>query len=72
MSQNFSSDLQCPLTAPFSAFCTAIHSSVTGEPKDFKFGTLIYYSKTHPADEKYSLQGRGQGQVTRFRILHPM
>ena len=28
-------------TTPFSAFCTAIHSFVTGEPRDFKFGTLI-------------------------------
>ena len=32
------------------------------------FGTLTYHSKSHPADEK----GRGHGQVTRFRILHPM
>jgi len=41
-------------TTPFSAFCTAIHSFVTGEPRDFKFGrpTLIYHSKSHPADEK--------------------
>jgi len=48
-------DLECPLTAqitPFSAFCTAIHSFVTGERRDFKFGTLIYHSKSHPADEK--------------------
>jgi len=36
---------QPPQTTPFSAFCTAIHSFVTGEPRDFKFGTLIYYSK---------------------------
>ena len=27
-----------------------------GEPRDFKFGTLIYYSKSHPADEKFSLK----------------
>jgi len=45
-------DLECPLTTPFSAFCTAIHSVVTGEPRDFKFGTLTYHSKSHPADEK--------------------
>jgi len=40
-------------------FCitTAIHSFVTGEPRDFKFGTLIYHSKSHPADEKSSLEG---------------
>jgi len=29
-----------PQTTPFSAFCTAIHSFVTGEPIDFKFGKL--------------------------------
>jgi len=53
-------DLECPLTAPnypISAFCTAIHSIVTGERRDFKFGTLTYHSKSHPADEKYSLKG---------------
>jgi len=46
-----------PQTTPFSAFCTAIHSFVTGEPRDFKFGTLTYHSKSHPADEKSSLKG---------------
>ena len=40
-------DLECPLTTPFSAFCTAIHSFVTGEPRDFKFGILAYHSKSH-------------------------
>ena len=25
--------------------------------RDFKFGTLIYHSKSHPADEKSSLKG---------------
>jgi len=65
--------LECPKTTPFSAFCTAIHSFVTGEHiRDFKFGTLTYHSKSHPADEKSSLNGRGHGQLTRFRILHPM
>jgi len=53
-----------PQTTPFSAFCTAIHS--------FKFGTLTYYSQSHPADEKSSLTGAWSGQLTRFRILHPM
>jgi len=28
-----------------------------GEPRDFKFGTLTYHSKSHPADEKSSLKG---------------
>ena len=49
--------LSAPKTTPFSAFCTAIQSVVTGEPRDFKFRTLTYYSKSHPADEKYSLKG---------------
>ena len=47
-------DLECPLTnqtTPFSAFCTAIHSHVTGEPSIFKFGTLTCQSKSQPADE---------------------
>ena len=61
-----------PQTTPFSVFRTAIHSFVTGEPRDFKFGTLTYHSKSHPADEKSFQKGRGQGQLTRFRILHPM
>ena len=36
-------DLECPLNTPnhpFTAFCTTIHSFITGEPRDFKFGTL--------------------------------
>jgi len=48
-------------TTPFSAFCTAIHSFVTGEPRDFKFGTLIFHSKSHHADEKSSLKGVWSG-----------
>ena len=51
---------------PIFCISTAIHSFVTGEPRDFKYCTLIYHSKSHPAMKK----GRGQGQVTRFRILH--
>ena len=65
-------DLECPQTTPFSAFRTAIHSFVTDEPRDFIFGTLAYHSKSHPAEKKSSLKGRGQGQITHFRILHPM
>ena len=41
-----------PQTTPFSALCTATHSFVTGEPRDFKFGTLTYHSKFHPVDKK--------------------
>ena len=48
-------DLECPQTTPFSAFCTAIHSFVTGEPRDFVFGTLTYHSKSHHSEEKSSL-----------------
>jgi len=62
-------DLECPLaaeTTPFSAFCTAFHSFVTGEPRDFKFGTLTYHSKSHPADEKYSLKGAWSGSGEPF------
>jgi len=62
-------DLECPLTAPnytiFSIF-TAIHSVVMGAPKDFKFGTLTYHSKSHPADEKYSLKGAWSGSGEPF------
>jgi len=42
-----------PQTTPFSAFFTAIHRFVTGEPGDFKFGTLAYHSKSHPVDENH-------------------
>ena len=31
------------VTTPISAFCTAIHSFVKGDPRDFKIGTLIWY-----------------------------
>ena len=44
-----SSSASLPLTTPlFSAFRTAIHSFVTGEPRDFIFGTLAYYSTSQP------------------------
>ena len=62
-------DRECPLTTPNhpnSAFCTAIHSFVTGEPRDFKFGTLTYHSKSHPADEKSSLKGAWSGSGDPF------
>jgi len=54
-------DLECPETTPFSAFRTAIHSFVTGELADFKFGTLTYHSTSHPAEEKSSLKGAWSG-----------
>ena len=65
---DIAADLECPLTAPFSAFYTAIHSFVTGEPRDFKFDALIYHSKSHPADEKYSL--KGAWSRSREQFLH--
>jgi len=63
---DIANDLECPLTAPFSAFYTAVHSVETGEPRDFKFGTLTYHSKSHPADEKYSLKGAWSGSGEQF------
>ena len=54
-------DLECPLTTPFSAFRTAIHSFVTGEPRDFIFGTLTYRSTSHFDKEKSSLKGAWSG-----------
>jgi len=53
---------------PFSAFCTAIHTLVTGEPTDFKFGPLTSRSKSHPADEKSSLKRAWSG--SREQFLH--
>ena len=55
-----------PQTTPFSAFCTAIHSVVTGEPRDFKFGTLTYHSKSNLADEETSLKGAWSGSADPF------
>ena len=59
-------DLECPLTTPFFAFRTAIHSFVTDEPIDFKFGTLTYHSTSHPAEEKSSLKGAWSGSNNPF------
>jgi len=59
-------DLECPLTTPFSAFRTAIHSFVTGEPRDFIFGTLTYHSTYHPAEEKSSLKVAWSGSNNPF------
>ena len=59
-------DFECPLTAPFSAFCTATHSFVTCEPRDFKFGTLACHSTSHPAEEKSSLKGAWSGSLDPF------
>jgi len=57
-----------PKPPSFFAFCTAIHSFVTGEPiyRDFKFGTLIYHSKSRVADEKSSLKGAWSGSGDPF------
>ena len=62
---------ECPLTTtkhPIFCICTTIHSFVTGEPRDFKFGTLTYHSKSHPADEKSSLKGMWSGSVDPQRL----
>ena len=58
--------IECPLTTPFSAFCTAIHSFVTGEPGDFKFGTLTYHNTSHPAEKKSCLKGAWSGSNNPF------
>jgi len=57
---------QQPQTTLFSAFCTAVYSFVTGEPRDFKFGTLTYHSKSHPADEKATQKGAWSGSGDPF------
>ena len=53
-------------TTPFSAFCTAVHSVVTGKPRNFKFGTLTYHSKSHTVDKKSSLKGAWSGSGDLF------
>jgi len=58
--------LSAPQTTPFSAFCTAIHSFVMGEPGDFKFGTLTYHSTSNPAEEKSSAKGAWSGSNNPF------
>ena len=57
---------QPPKPPHFFAFCNVIHSFVTGEPRDFKFGTLTYHSKSHPADEKSTLKGAWSGSSAPF------
>jgi len=58
-------------TTPFSAFCTAIHTFVTGELRDFKFGILIYHSKSHHAGEKSSLKWAWSGSGNPFQNFTP-
>jgi len=58
--------LSAPQTTPFSAFFTAIHSFVMGEPGDFKFGTLTYHSTSNPAEEKSSPKGAWSGSNNPF------
>jgi len=53
-------------TTPFSAFCTAIHSFVTGERRDFKFGTLIYHCKSRCVDVKSFVKGAWSGSGNPF------
>ena len=57
-------------TTPFSAFRTDIHSFVTGEPRDFIFGTLAYHSTFHPT-EKSSLKGAWSGSNNPFQNFTP-
>ena len=39
---------------------------------NFKFGLQVNDSKSQPADDTLSWKGHGQGQVTHFRMLHPL
>ena len=67
-------DLECSLTAPnHPIFCILHrHSQLRkGEPRDFKFGTLTYHSKSHPADEKSSVKGAWSGSVDPFQNFTP-
>ena len=57
-----------PQTTTFSAFCTAIHSFVTGKPRYFIFGTLTFHSKSHPAEEKSSVKGAWSGLSNSVRV----
>jgi len=62
-------DLECPLSTPnhpISAFRTAIHSFVTGEPRDFIFGTLAYHSTSHSTEKKSSLKWAWSGSNNPF------
>jgi len=66
-----------PKPPQFSAFCTAIYIFVTdfitvnvNEPRDFKFDTLIYHSKSHPADVKFSLKEACSGSGDPFLVFY--
>jgi len=51
---------------PIFCIFTANHSFVTGEPRDFKFCTLILRGNSQPADEKSSLKGAWSGSGDPF------
>jgi len=61
-------DLECPLTTPNhpTAFCTAIYSFVTGEPRDFIFGTLTYHSNMN----KTKVMISGERQMVRQKDVN--
>ena len=42
-----------------------------GKIRDFKLGTLIYHSKSHPTDEKSSLKGAWSGSADPFYNFTP-
>jgi len=48
--------------------CRDSNAGIAAAFRDFKFGTLIYHSKSHPADEKSSLKGAWSG--SREQFLH--
>ena len=58
---------------PVLEFCTPCNFSATANARDFKFGTLTYHSKSHPAEEKSSLKGAwsGLGEPFIHRVISP-
>jgi len=59
-------EMQISTSVRIFVLINLILSFATGEPRDFKFGTLIYHSKSHPADEKSSLEEAWSGSGDPF------
>ena len=57
---------KCPELPEFVHFCTASHIFVMSVVRNFKFATLTYNGKSHPADEKYSPKGAWSGSGDPF------
>ena len=59
-----------PKPPHFLYFVPPFIASAMDEPRDFKFGTLTYHSKSHPADEKSSLKGAWSVSVDPFENFY--